>query len=333
MSEKIKIAINRGATCSGCDIAVLDLDEHILELTAIADVVFAPTIVDTKYEDVEKMADGEITICLYHGCIRDSENEHTAHLMRKKSKILIAYGACACFGGIPGLANVSTKDRIFRTVYKETASTDNEKFTVPKPEHKENGHVLTLPTFQEEVRALDEVVDVDYLVPACPPTQEMNKKILNVVADFVAGKAPLPPKGTIIASEKTLCDECDREKPEKLYIKKVKRVYEVKLDPKKCFLEQGIICLGPATRAGCGAQCIKANMPCRGCMGPTKSVVDHGGSMLSALASLLEISEKESEIGESEIEKIVEQIKDPLGMFYRFTLPKSSLKRVYNDTK
>ena len=111
--KKLKLAICRGATCSGCDIAVLDIHERLLAVLEAADIVFAPTLIDVKYTDVDAMEDNEIDVCLYHGAVRDSENEHMANVMRQKSKILVAFGACACFGGIFGLGNVSNKDGIF----------------------------------------------------------------------------------------------------------------------------------------------------------------------------------------------------------------------------
>jgi F420-non-reducing hydrogenase small subunit len=332
MSDKIKIAIAQGATCSGCDIAVLDLDVELLKLLEVADLTFAPLATDIKYKDVEAMEDGEITICLYHGAVRNSENEHVAKLLRKKSKIMIAYGVCAAFGGIPGLANVTTLNEILDTVYQDTATTVNPENTRPQTNYvTEQGHELELPTLFEDVKALDDVIDVDYIICACPPTREMNVKLLNVVLDFVNGKAPLPPKGIILASERTLCEECPREKPEKVVIDEIKSIDYTVLDPEKCFLEQGIMCFGPATRAGCDSKCILVNMPCRGCMGPTAAVLDHGGSMLSALASILKVSSVESEIPEEEIEKLMEKIRDPLGTLYRFTLPKSLLKRVVKE--
>jgi F420-non-reducing hydrogenase small subunit len=332
MAEKIKIAIAQGATCSGCDIAVLDLDVELLRLLEVADLTFAPLATDIKYKDVEAMEDGEITICLYHGAVRNSENEHIAKLLRQKSKIMIAYGVCAAFGGIPGLANVTTLDKILDTVYEDTATTVNPDHTRPQTKHvTEQGHELELPVLFEDVKALDDVIDVDYVVCACPPTREMNVKLLNVVLDFVNGKGPLPPKGTILASERTLCEECPREKPEKVIIDEIKSIDYTELDPDKCFLEQGIMCFGPATRAGCDSKCMKVNMPCRGCMGPTSAVLDHGGSMLSALASILKVSSAETEIPEEEIEKLMEKIRDPLGTLYRFTLPKSLLKRVVKE--
>ena len=49
--------------------------------------------------------DGSVDIGLFNGAVRTSEQEEDARLLRAKCKVLVAYGACACFGGIPGLAN------------------------------------------------------------------------------------------------------------------------------------------------------------------------------------------------------------------------------------
>lgn len=334
MADKITIALKRGASCVGCDIAIVNFNENLFDLLAVADLVFSPTLLDVKYDDIKKMPDKSITIGFYHGAVRNSDNEEMAHVMRAKCSILIAYGACAHLGGIPGLANVTNKQAIIDKVYRKTFSTVNPEGHIPcEMCTDEKGHKLTLPVFWDEVKALDDIVDVDYYVPACPPTHDMNMQILNIVRDFVEKGAPLPPKGAVIASEKTLCDECKRKRAVSFSVEKLVRVHEVKCDPEKCFMEQGILCLGPASRAGCGAVCTAVNMPCRGCMGPTAAVMEQGASMLSALASVLKISDKENELDETDIEKLMEQMIDPLGYFYRFSLPKSQLGRVVKDTE
>jgi len=144
---------------------------------------------------------------------------------------------------------------------------------------------------------------------------------MNAVTAILEGK--LPPKGSVLSPNKSLCDDCKRNetKPEKLTIKEIKRPHEVILDPEKCFLAQGVICLGPVTRTGCGARCIEANMPCRGCFGPTDQVIDQGAKFLSALASIIDVND------EKEIEKIIDTIVDPAGTFYRFSLPSSLMRR------
>jgi F420-non-reducing hydrogenase small subunit len=334
MADKITIALKRGASCVGCDIAIVNFNEELFTLLSIADIVFAPTLIDVKYDDVKKMPDKSITIGFYHGAIRNSDNEEMARVMRDKCQILIAYGACAHMGGIPGLANVSTKEAILEKVYKKTFTSVNPEGVLPQEEYKDgSGHELTLPEFYDEVKSLDDIVEVDYYVPACPPTPDMNLQILGVVKAFVEEGKPLPPKGTVIASAKTLCDECKRTRAEKVAIDRLYRVHEKEFDPEKCFLEQGILCLGPATRAGCGAVCTETNMPCRGCMGPTAAVTEQGASMLSALASVYGMTNKESELSDKEIDTLMSSILDPLGCFYRFSLPKSQLGRVVVDRK
>ncbi len=122
MPEKITIALKRGASCVGCDLAVVNFNEELFTLLSVADLVFAPTLMDVKYADLKKMPDKSITIGFYHGAVRNSDNEELAHVLRKKCQILIAYGACAHMGGIPGLANVTTKKAILERVVLYTFS-------------------------------------------------------------------------------------------------------------------------------------------------------------------------------------------------------------------
>ena len=79
--------------------------------------------------------------------------------------------------------------------------------------------------------------------------------------------------------------------------------------------------MGPATRGGCGARCIEGNAPGRGCYGPSEGTLDPGAKMMSAIATMIDSNDEE------EIEKIITQIEDPAGTFYRFSLPASILRR------
>jgi F420-non-reducing hydrogenase small subunit len=334
MAEKIKIAQYWGAGCGGCDVALLDIDAKILDIHAIAEVVFWPIGFDGKIHEIEHMPDKSITVSFYNGAIRNSENEHIAKVLREKSQVMIAFGSCACFGGTPGLGNVTNKKEVFETVYKNTESTDNPEFVTPQTHLKVKEGELDLPEFYDSVKTLDEVVDVDYFMPGCPPTVNLIAMAVDAVVKHVKEGAALPPKGTVIASDKTLCDECKRERVEKgRNITKIYQSYEIKADPKKCLLDQGIICIGPATRAGCGAMCPNANMPCRGCMGPTAGVMDQGASMLSAVSSILNMTDSEAKTSEEQIMELMMQVKDPLGTFYAFTLPKSPLRRIVTEKR
>lgn len=324
--EKPKFAFYGAATCGGCDVAILDIEERILDVIGVADVVLWPIAMDFKYKDVEAMEAKSIDVCLFNGAVRNSEHEHLARVLREKSKIMIAFGSCACFGGIPGLANVANREQIFNIAYKETPSTTNPEGVIPLVEVKVAGEKLTLPEFFDTVKTLDQTVNVDYYLPGCPPPVERINDAVGMIKKFVE-TGELPHKGTVIASERSLCDECDREKEEKRKLKAVYRAHEIRdVDPKKCLLDQGILCMGPATRGGCGQRCINANMPCRGCMGPTPASVDQGAAYLSAIASILGI-EEEKELSDEEVSKLVDQIKDPLGTFYRFSLPAGLIRK------
>jgi F420-non-reducing hydrogenase small subunit len=235
---------------------------------------------------------------------------------------MISYGACASFGGIPALANVSNREEIFRVVYDEMPSTVNPDGVHPQPDTTIDGHHLDLPVFFNQVLPLDQVVDVDYYIPGCPPSTDRIWDLVMVAKDF-AETGNLPPKGAVVAGGLALCEDCPRERHDKK-IDRIVRVHEFEDDGKTCLLEQGVICMGPATRTGCGHRCINANMPCRGCLGPLPGVKDQGAKMLSALASVMGLDDEE-DMDEETVSTIINQIKDPLGTFYRFSLGSSIL--------
>ncbi len=311
---KPKLALYWAASCGGCEVAVLDTNEKILDIAGLVDIVLWPVALDFKYHHIEAMADKTIDLCLFNGAIRNSEQERMARLLRAKTKVLVAFGACAVLGGIPSLANFSNREEIWQQVYAEAPSMDGKK-AVPQVMTRVDEGELDLPEMFDTVSTLAQVVEVEYFVPGCPPPVDL---ILKLVDLYATGK--LPPAGAVIASNKSLCDECDRIKEEKK-ITKIYRPHEIIPDPKKCLLEQGVICCGPATRGGCGVRCVKANMPCRGCFGPPPGVIDQGAKMLSALASIYQ-GNSEADIG-----RLVEEVIDPAGTFYRFGLASSLLKR------
>ncbi len=315
MAKKLKIAKYWADCCGGCDVSLLDIDAKILDVAKVADIVYWPIAVDGKNKDLEALAPGEIDVAFYNGAVHNSEQEHIAQLLREKSKILVAYGTCAWLGGIPSLINFTDRESLFEYVYHLAPSNDNPRGVEPQPRTKVPEGILSLPVLYDKVKRLDEVVEVDYYLPGCPPHYERVAEVLDVI---ISGK--LPPKGSVIgAKDKALCEECPRERKEKK-IKEFKRPQFFEDDGKTCLLEQGLICLGPATRAGCGARCINVNMPCRGCYGPLPDAIDQGASALSAIASIIDSNDPE------EINKIVDQILDPAGTFYRFGLPRQRVR-------
>lgn len=316
--KKINVAVYWGSACGGCCVSVLEIHEKLLEVIEHVDFVFWPIALDVKYKDVENMPDKHIDVCLYNGAVRNSENVHLAKLLRQKSKIMVAYGACSYMGGVPGLANLTTKDEIFKRVYLESESTENPDKILPKTEVEVDEGKLELSEMYNDVRLLKEVIDVDYYIPGCPPQTERFVEVLTLI---ITG-ADLPPKGSVVgALEKTLCDSCTREKSDKKLVKKFYRPWQIQDDGKTCFLEQGLICMGPATRGGCDARCISANQACRGCYGPPADSPDPGASMMAAIATMMDADESD------EIKKMVAEVVDPAGTFYRFGVPHSILRR------
>ncbi|MEN6299186.1 MAG: oxidoreductase, partial [Anaerolineaceae bacterium] len=227
---KPKFAMYWAASCGGCEISVLNTNEKILDVDANFDVVFWPVAMDAKYKDVEAMEDKSILLTLFNGAIRNDENEHIAKLLRQKTQILVAFGSCANEGCMPALANLSNVKEIVDTAYT-TISTDNPNGIRPQPNYTVPEGELHIPTLYPTVRTLDQVVDVDYYMPGCPPESQQISAVLDLVIQVIQGKAQLPPKGAVIgAGVSTVCDECKRKRNEKS-IKEFKRIQEIMLDP------------------------------------------------------------------------------------------------------
>jgi F420-non-reducing hydrogenase small subunit len=318
---KPTLAIYWAASCGGCDVAILDIEEKILDVAAFFDIVFWPAAMDVKYDDVRKMPDGSITLCLFNGAIRSDENLEIAKLLRQKSVVMCAFGSCASEGCIPGLANLYTKDAIMDFVYRQSPSVNSGNNTVPSPETRVPEGTLRIPNLWNTVRSLRQVIDIDYIIPGCPPQSDQIATVVGTVIDLLKTGKPLPPKGTVLgAGDKSCCDECTRKRDIKK-IRKFVRPFEIAVDPELCLLEQGLVCMGPATRSGCGVKCVNAGVPCRGCYGLPPQVRDQGAKMAGALASVIDSTDPK------EIDQIIATIPDPIGTFYRFSLPDSMLRR------
>lgn len=309
--SKPKVAFYWCASCGGCEEAVLDLAEGVLDVVQAVDIVFWPVAMDFKEADVAAMEDGSIAVSFINGSVRNSDQRHMVEMLRRKSQVVVAFGSCAQLGGIPGLANAYSRKSLVEAAYSDTQ---------PQAESRVNGHQLELPVLDPVVDALDRVIPVEYYIPGCPPTP---KVIQEALGQLLSGNPPA--KGTVLAPDRALCEECPRRetKPERITLKEFKRVPEMAADSEKCLLAQGLPCLGSATRAGCSAVCISGNMPCTGCFGPTSRVRDFGGKALSAIASLADSNDAE------EIERILAKLADPLGTFYRYSLPASLMARSY----
>jgi F420-non-reducing hydrogenase small subunit len=314
---KPKVAFYWCASCGGCEEAIVDLAEGVLKVVEAVDIVFWPVALDFKRSDVEAMPDASIDVSFVNGAIRLDEQETMAKLLRRKSKMVIAYGACAYQGGIPGLANLTEKEAILDYVYRQAPSNSDGAATLPQQHTQVQEGELELPEFYDMVKALDQVIDVDYYLPGCPPTPKITLQAIEAIL-----QGQLPEKGAVLAGDRALCYECELNstKPEKLLVRELKRVHQVIPERDKCLLAQGIMCLGPVTRGGCEALCIHGGMPCTGCFGPVERVRDYGAKALSAVASIVDTTDEKA------LARAFEALPDPAGTFYRYSAPVSYLE-------
>jgi len=449
----VKVAFMQLSSCWGCHQSLLNAHLGLLPILPELEIVYWPAVVDFKHDSLEARPDGDIVVGFIEGVARTKQDTANAKLMRKKCAVIVALGACACYGSVKGLANLYDKDELIKRKFMET-----EAITDDNPKEP----TVNVPGIEDHIINIKDIIDVDMFVPGCPPTTEnivaavsylltvvgegpaslnknasvcdscsllkkgclLDKGILcygsltaagceemcpnngepcigcfkptskpgakadqlksiidNIdiltpelgaslqhfldlylgvsnITNFyfrgdllqrlayepesfavkeVDGKTVLDvaPTGTAIIDEivgktlfllkddpnfkfssKTVCSHCEREVADKVPVD-LKRDYEGLPTMDKCFLEQGYICLGPVTQAGCGAICPnKANAPCLGCYGPPIGVKDQGAKFMSTLGSLC---------AEKDVDDVINAIKDPAGLFNRFTLAASTL--------
>lgn len=334
--EKPKLSVYWAAACGGCEVSVVNIHEKILDVDANFDFMFCPCLLDTKKKEIEALDDGAILLTLFNGAIRTEENEEMAHLMRKKSKLLVAFGSCANEGCIPALSNLSTRNEHLRAIYLDNPSVDNPGRVLPKTNTTVPEGSLHLPRFYDQVRTLSQVVDVDYFMPGCPPEAHQIAAVIDVVIAVLQGKAELPPKGSILgAGHSAVCDECQRKRTDDRKLTKFHRTWEIIPDRELCLLEQGVVCMGVATRDGCGALCPKVNMPCIGCYGAPDGVLDQGAKMSAVLGGLIDIEGlkgiPEEQIP-ARIDAMLDAIPDFAGTFYKFSVAGSALRKTTRES-
>lgn len=276
----VKVAEEWLATCGGCEVTILDIGEPLLDLLPSLQFVHMPVIMDHKYYgqtgEREELEIPEADVGIISGSVRNEDNRCVAEEMRKKCKILITVGSCANYGGIPGMNNLFTVADIAKLVYQDTPSTD-----AAEPPTEE------IPALEDRVYAVSEVVNVDLKLPGCPTPPEL---LAGALTCLLEGKE-------FKLEERSVCDECPLKR-EKKAVTSIKRPLEPveftpgqPLEEVRCFMEQGFLCQGPATRSGCGGsekvpRCIKAYMTCRGCFGPIREGANPMVDMMGALSSI-----------------------------------------------
>lgn len=276
----LKIAEEWFAICGGCEVTILDIGEPLLDILEQVEFVHMPVLMDHKYYGQEgekdKLEIPEADVGLISGSVRTEEHKEILQEMRNKCKTLIALGTCAAFGGIPALSNMYPLEETYDTIFRETKTTE--------PADTPNQGI---PPLTDRVYALSELVKIDLMLPGCPTTPEMVQEALTAL---IEGKPYALP-------EKSVCDTCPliREKKAVTTLKRPLEAVEFTpgqpLDTVRCFMEQGYLCQGPATRAGCigssnAPRCIQAYTTCRGCFGPMSEKANPMVDMMGALSSI-----------------------------------------------
>lgn len=312
--KKKKIAIYSATGCRGCEQAILDIHYQVGSLTRWADLTFWPYVLGSEWQDLEEQT--ELDVCFFTGAIRTSADREAARRLRAKSRLMVALGACAAYGGLPGLANLAPSPG-----------------QSPDSRSGEPGPGPLLPELEDKVLTLAQVVERDYVIPGCPPRQNfLWAAIQSLVIEsespvrlsFSALRLPpamaqavtsgvLPPKGSVFSGARAVCASCSRTKEEKQF-KRFFRPWQKDPEQGRCILEQGFICQGIVTREGCGGVCTAVGLPCRGCFGKTDEVLDPAPKMISAISSNLDSDDP------VEIAAAFEPLVDLAGTVYRYTL-------------
>ena len=234
----MKLATLCLTSCSGCHINLLDLGETLLDLLIANELVYSPILADMKEPQACDLA-------LVEGAIRNREDVKRIQALRAKAKVLVSLGTCAVFGGVAGLGNAHSTGELMEEAYPVTQSQEHGPRLLPR------------------VFPIDSVVTVDFYLPGCPPPVEV---ITTFLEALLAGK---PPQG----NDLPVCAECGRLVTTEIP-KEIRRTYNHAVHPTECLLQQGFICLGSVTRAGCDAPCTKAGVPCMGCRGPSQRLME-----------------------------------------------------------
>ncbi len=282
MSKPTLATVSLGG-CEGCHVALLDAHEGLLDLLGQVDLIHSPF---SGSEEIPEHAD----VVMVEGAVTTEEDLRRLKAARAAAGTLVAIGSCAVLGGIGGLRNLDRLSDVTAKAFGEDARKSDR-----------------LPSLNKHVHAITRYVDADIALAGCAPETELLVAALSAAISGESFEAP----------RRNLCDECHRTKDAMLTHSQdfvsdnVYALMELEtIDAEKCLLEQGLLCMGPMTREGCGAKCTAMNVPCRGCSGPSRLDFEQGGKAVDALAAVLPAG-------------ALMYMEDLIGTGYRFSLPVS----------
>ena len=244
----VKVAFMQLSDCWGCHQSLLNAHLGLLPVLPALEFVYWPAVVDFKMESLKVRDAGSVLVGFIEGAIRTKADLEHVKLMREKCALIIAFGSCATYGNVAGLANQWDIETLKRRKFIEVESATNETPTIPS-QH--------LPEFQDKIINVDEFIKVDAYMAGCPPRPE---QIISAIV-FLLGQKPFP------MNDLAFCNDCS-----------------IKND---CLLDAGKVCFGPITSIGCSLKCTSNKKPCVGCYGPAKTV-DSRAEKLNNMANNLD---------------------------------------------
>ncbi len=174
--KKPRVAIYKFTSCSGCQQALLNAERDLPEIFAALDIVY---FVEAKRDN----QGGPYDLALVEGSISRAEEIEIVKELRRQTKTLITFGACAVHGGPQALRNwVDTKH------LKEVS-------------YERPGEIEAL----DWTSGLDAYVPVDYQIYGCGPNPA---QIVEVISSVLAGRAPSLPQNSVCVECKSAGNIC-----------------------------------------------------------------------------------------------------------------------------
>jgi F420-non-reducing hydrogenase small subunit len=206
----------------------------------------------------------KIDLLFVSGSVRTDEDLHNLRKAVKQAGQVVAVGTCAISGGV---AHLGDRDDI-RSLFLTQAQRRHVPRLLPKS------------------HPVDEWANVDLYLPGCPPTPELFMAALTDQADFKEASS--------------VCQECGRVKDRTIRPQHLSGFQKGAVDPELCLVNQGYLCIGASTRAGCRALCTRPGHPCVGCRGPSNAFIEKESS--AWLNSILRVFTNMTDIPVEELE-------------------------------
>ena len=168
MSDKLKLATVWLDGCSGCHMSFLDIDERILDVAALADLVYSPLVDNKVFPEM-------VDITLIEGAVSSEEDYHKIQHVRQHTRILVSLGDCAVTANVPAMRNRFKVEAVLDRAYFENATLNQQ---IPSD---------VIPKLLPRTRPVHEVVPVDVFLPGCPPPADV---IFGALVSLLDGTTP-----------------------------------------------------------------------------------------------------------------------------------------------